>query len=120
MAGNVAEWTNDWYQANYYSQPDAAGPNPRGPAVGETKVVRGGSWSTQPIFARAVHRVDVWEPGATSTWVGFRCAANAGPFTSTSSGTTGTSGGVSPAVIPTFTPPSAPGGAPTATLSASQ
>lgn len=80
MAGNVAEWTADWYLSNYYQQLASTGQaaaNPTGPTGGDKKVVRGGSWSTQPIFARAVHRVDAWGPGDVSTWVGFRCADTA-------------------------------------------
>jgi hypothetical protein len=42
MTGNVAEWVNDWYQADYYSV--SPGSNPLGPDTGTTKVQRGGSW----------------------------------------------------------------------------
>lgn len=80
MAGNVAEWTADWYQNNYYQQLANTGQvtvNPTGPIGGDKRVVRGGSWSNVPLFARTVHRIDLWAPGQTSTWVGFRCADTA-------------------------------------------
>jgi formylglycine-generating enzyme required for sulfatase activity/tRNA A-37 threonylcarbamoyl transferase component Bud32 len=44
MAGNVAEWTNDWYARNYESGRQV---NPKGPADGRQRVVRGGSWETE-------------------------------------------------------------------------
>ncbi len=42
MASNVLEWVADWYDPNYYG----IGPreNPPGPAVGDRRVARGGSW----------------------------------------------------------------------------
>ena len=43
MAGNVLEYTNDWY-----SLPDeTALMNPVGPATGELKVMKGGSWGAR-------------------------------------------------------------------------
>ncbi len=145
MAGNVAEWTADWYLSNYYQQLASSGQaalNPLGPTGGDKKVVRGGSWSTQPIFARAVHRVDAWGPGDVSTWVGFRCADTASgvsavpPTTNTNVTTnvvattpavietTGSTGsGVKPGSSSDVTTPSnAPVGSipPTATLAAQQ
>ena len=39
MYGNVAEWCNDWYAPS-----PAGGADPRGPAKGAKRVLRGGSW----------------------------------------------------------------------------
>ena len=75
MAGNVAEWVADHYDADYYGRPEAVGPNPTGPASGLERVVRGGSWDTVPFFTRSVHRQSM-RPDATSLSVGFRCVAD--------------------------------------------
>lgn len=75
MAGNVAEWVSDWYQPNYYAQPDASGLNPTGPVAGTDRVIRGGSWDALPFFARAVHRQHL-PPVEARLWLGFRCAAD--------------------------------------------
>ncbi|SFC11805.1 Formylglycine-generating enzyme, required for sulfatase activity, contains SUMF1/FGE domain [Flagellimonas taeanensis] len=44
MIGNVMEWTNDWYDADYYSK--SPGKDPKGPDTGSEKVLRGGSYQT--------------------------------------------------------------------------
>lgn len=85
MAGNVAEWVNDWYEPTYYNQ-QANLPqpvfNPAGAPIASQKVLRGGSWDGVPFFARSVHRQS-WFPapdGNTADyprWVGFRCASSA-------------------------------------------
>ncbi len=41
--GNVAEWCNDYYAADYYSNSPSV--NPKGPKKGKGRVVRGGSWN---------------------------------------------------------------------------
>jgi formylglycine-generating enzyme required for sulfatase activity len=43
MHGNVAEWCNDAFSKNYYRESPER--NPRGPAGGDVKVVRGGGWN---------------------------------------------------------------------------
>jgi formylglycine-generating enzyme required for sulfatase activity len=71
MAGNVWEWTADWYDATYYHQ--SPGQDPTGPAQGTLKVMRGGCWvsgvSTLRTTCRKASLPDAWAPN-----VGFRCA----------------------------------------------
>jgi iron(II)-dependent oxidoreductase len=51
MAGNAAEWVEDWFGIDYYAtRPDR---NPRGPTRGRYKVVRGGSWKSAPVLLRS-------------------------------------------------------------------
>lgn len=78
MAGNVAEWVQDWYTPDYYRQPEASGLNPQGPAVGTSKVVRGGSWDAVPFFARTVQRQE-YEPNTQAFFIGFRCVSDETP-----------------------------------------
>ena len=67
--GNVWEWVNDWYQADYYSV--SPGSNPQGPATGEYRVLRGGSWVDFQDLARAVCRFDS-HPDYRGYGFGFR------------------------------------------------
>ncbi len=76
MAGSVAEWVQDWFDPTYYSSAAASGTDPQGPASGQSKVHRGGSWDAVPFFARSVHRRD-YAPGQGLASVGFRCVQDA-------------------------------------------
>jgi hypothetical protein len=70
LAGNVAEWTSDFYDAQYYSRaPDT---DPRGPQSGNSgHTARGGSYVSDATLLRTSNRstVDRDQP-----YQGFRCA----------------------------------------------
>lgn len=71
MAGNVAEWVQDWFGIDYYSViPDR---NPQGPLQGRYRGVRGGSWKSKPNMLRAATRSG-GPPDQRAATVGFRCA----------------------------------------------
>ena len=54
MAGNVREWTADWYNPHYYRI--SARENPKGPEFGEERVIRGGSWRSHASHCRGASR----------------------------------------------------------------
>ena len=73
MAGNVAEWVQDWNGIDWYViMPER---NPQGPSSGRYRVIRGGSWRSPPVMLRAATR-NAAEPARRSPTIGFRCAAS--------------------------------------------
>jgi formylglycine-generating enzyme required for sulfatase activity len=54
MHGNVWQWCNDFYDENYYA--DSSKENPKGPATGKERVLRGGAWDCTADKCRAAYR----------------------------------------------------------------
>jgi len=78
MHGNVAEWCNDRYSETYYQQSPEK--DPRGPAEGKERVLRGGAWNSSAESCRSAYRAS--DPSIDDTClandaIGFRCVRNA-------------------------------------------
>jgi formylglycine-generating enzyme len=78
LAGNLSEWTLDWFHAEdegvwatsgVLTDPVALEPG----AAGELRTVRGGSWRGRYVQLRAAARLGR-QPDAVNRAVGFRCA----------------------------------------------
>ena len=80
MAGNVAEWTADWYDPSYYKT--ASNQNPKGPERGTQKAFRGGGWIDSTPSVRAAQRNGT-DPNTKMNWLGFRCARDLHDVTDT-------------------------------------
>lgn len=106
MAGNVLEWTNDWYRQNYCNFCDPGGEdyvaaaseilgqhevtvidgrkkidvppkyNAEGPSIGSFKALRGGSWYDRS-YSKMRSSFRFWlDPIERYSHTGFRCAAD--------------------------------------------
>lgn len=74
LAGNVWEWVDDFYDANYYHISPQN--DPMGPKSGTYHVVRGGSWNSVAIHIGSTLRGAEFATSAKNS-VGFRCARDA-------------------------------------------
>lgn len=77
--GNVWEWCHDMYAPDYYQSSPSK--NPTGPLQGEQRVLRGGSWDTDPRQCSSTYRYHE-DPGYADVCFGydvygFRCVRNA-------------------------------------------
>ena len=79
MDGNVLEWVNDWYRDTYYNESPEKDPQGPGPIKNGGKVLRGGSWRSNPIYVYSANR-EPRSPLSHREYFGFRCALSASPF----------------------------------------
>jgi formylglycine-generating enzyme required for sulfatase activity len=91
MAGNVWQWTSDWYRIDYYAQLSSHGDvarNPQGPDSSydpmepeqQKRVLRGGSFlcTSQYCSRYVVGSRGKGEISSSTNHIGFRCVLSPG------------------------------------------
>ena len=74
MMGNAWEWTNDWYDAEYYF--NSPKDNPHGPSSGSLRIPRGGGWGNASECVRVSDR-NGFAPDFRILFLGFRLVTQA-------------------------------------------
>jgi formylglycine-generating enzyme required for sulfatase activity len=77
MVGSVTEWTNDWFDPDYYRFMPKT--NPKGPETGKYRSVRGSNWANTGASTAGSEKLRSYfrnfaDPDARITTIGFRCA----------------------------------------------
>ena len=76
MAGNVIEWTWDWFDSNWYDNVNSLISDTKGPddTASGAKTLRGGSWHSGEEFGLlCAFRLQDHHPDYTGAACGFRC-----------------------------------------------
>lgn len=76
MSGNLWEYTSDYYSPTYFAESPKV--DPKGPESGKERVIRGGSWNSDP---KQHLRVSFRNKGNGGNIVGFRCILPDSPET---------------------------------------
>ncbi|NTW32390.1 MAG: SUMF1/EgtB/PvdO family nonheme iron enzyme [Bacteroidetes bacterium] len=76
MAGNIIEWTWDWFDSDWYNNIQSVSPDTKGPedTASGAKTLRGGSWHSGEKFGLlCAFRLSEHHPDYTGAACGFRC-----------------------------------------------
>jgi len=77
MAGNIWEWTSDFWSEGYYARSPVD--NPQGPDSGTLRIARGASWFDEDRQRAAYCRKALTPSSYRMHWVGIRCVVPAEP-----------------------------------------